>query len=203
MSKQSALAALAVLCLFGCAPESHRPDDRQAAAVAPSAARAQRPAPALLVGDYRVTLNRTTLDSVVRHLGRGRVLSMIHRGHSEPMVCYQTRGDRPVRIELRSGEMGGGEGVLSYLVVRDGAGRADCALLPLSGDEVRTDAGLRLGMDREDVEEVVGGLDLDDEVVDVWDEQLPGVDATRSAAVRARFSGDTLTSLLVWEVLST
>jgi len=108
-----------------------------------------------------ITLGRSNLAKVQEKLGRAKLWSSGDASTSEHKVCYVTRGARQVVLVFASNsEMAGPpeNDVTNIRIVKGAAypDRSKCGSLTISGNEVSTNSGLKLGLTQAGVRRILG-----------------------------------------------
>lgn len=103
----------------------------------------------ILLGDFVVELESTTLDDVQKIIGSGIIQHRGDAGDSEYWLCYSIPTKKePQRIWFSSGEMGGDNHAILSIAAKSGAyGLKDCPELPAKFRKVSFGNALWLGND--------------------------------------------------------
>jgi hypothetical protein len=114
-----------------------------------------------MLGDFRITFEKTTLSEVILAVPGGTVLHEGDAGDSVYWLCYSNPGVGYIdRIWIQSsGEMGGPDQAVTEITaerVHNSRPSADCPLLPVNMGSVAFDGRLWLGVAEKTVESVLG-----------------------------------------------
>src|SRR5947208_346099 len=122
------------------------------------------PVEVVTVGAARVSLAETSFATVEKLLGSATRSAGGDGESAGTQSCYRTPGADPITVYFTSGEMGGGDRITEVSIVGSKATSADyypsfakdCAVLRATSLNIRTDRGVKLGMTRGAVEQLVG-----------------------------------------------
>jgi hypothetical protein len=123
--------------------------------------------------DHRVALEQSTFGDVARMLAPATPTDSGDASSSLAWVCYRLRDS--ISLVLESDEMGSGEYIDSFELVRAGS-RPDleraCIPLGVSPAAVQSDRGIRLGLTRREVSRRLGVIGRDSANVVIFDRLL-------------------------------
>ena len=137
-------------------------------------AQERMPLTSLKVGPRELTFNVTmTLAKVAGLLGRASVNERGDASTSLHWLCYRatTKADTTVVI-IESSEMGGGTLLTSFSLFRPGGDASleqRCAPLDVPPASIVTDRGVRLGLPRAEVEQLLGPATKDSAGITIYD----------------------------------
>lgn len=128
----------------------------------------------IVILEHRVALEQSTFGDVARMLAPATPTDSGDASSSLAWVCYRLRGDS-ISLVLESDEMGSGEYIDSFELVRAGS-RPDleraCISLGVSPEAVQSDRGMRLVLTRREVSRRLGVVGRDSANLVIFDRFL-------------------------------